>query len=178
MRVTLFIGAALVLSSIALIAGQRDTFREHDARWTAPPAEAARTNPVSNQPGLSAGGRKLFEQRCSTCHGEDAAGTANAPNLTRTVVQRQSDGALFWKISSGNTRTGMPTFSFLPPLQRWQLVLFIRSQSNPRSSTAIELSDNTNTQGYCADFDPAVAVADDETGLVVCGGLARGHARE
>ena len=142
MRGSLFLGTALLLSSIVLTAAQRGTVREHDARWTAPPTEAARTNPISNQPELSAGGRKLFEQRCRPCHGGDAAGTADAPDLTRTVVQRQSDGALFWKITSGNTRTGMPTFSFLPPLQRWQLVLFIRSLSNARSPTAIQLSAN------------------------------------
>jgi hypothetical protein len=41
-------------------------------------------------------------------------------------VQAQSDGALFWKISSGNTHSGMPAFSFLPEPQRWQLVLRLR----------------------------------------------------
>jgi hypothetical protein len=42
-------------------------------------------------------------------------------------VQSQSDGELYWKISSGNTRRGMPSFSFLPELERWQLVLLVRS---------------------------------------------------
>ena len=41
-------------------------------------------------------------------------------------VQAQTDGALFWKIASGNTRRGMPTFSYLPEPQRWQLVLALR----------------------------------------------------
>jgi hypothetical protein len=43
------------------------------------------------------------------------------------VVQSQSDGALFWKITNGNPDRGMPSFSRLPELQRWQLVLYIRS---------------------------------------------------
>jgi len=42
-------------------------------------------------------------------------------------VQVQSDGALYWKITGGNTRGGMPTFSFLPELQRWQLVMHLRT---------------------------------------------------
>ena len=129
MRVSVLVAAAVLLSSILLTAQQRQSPREHDAHWTAPAAEAARTSPLANRPDASAGGRKLFQQRCSTCHGTDTGGTADAPDLTSTAVQRQSDGALFWKITSGNTRTGMPTFSFLPPLQRWQLVLYIRSQS-------------------------------------------------
>src|SRR5437763_12774221 len=113
MRFTLLPAVALLLSFDLSITAQRRTAREHDSRWTTPPAEAARSNPLSNRPELAAGGRKLFQQRCSTCHGDDGEGTADAPDLTRSAVQRQSDGVLFWKITRGNTRTGMPTFSFL-----------------------------------------------------------------
>jgi len=42
------------------------------------------------------------------------------------LVQQQSDGALFWKITNGNLGRGMPSFSALPEAQRWQLVLFLR----------------------------------------------------
>ena len=130
MRLSLSFATVLLIGSIVVGAQQPRTAREHDARWTAPATESARTNPLAGQTTLVAGGRKVFQQRCSTCHGEDGAGTADAPDLTRSSVLRQSDGALFWKITSGNTRTGMPTFSFLPPLQRWQLVLYIRSLSD------------------------------------------------
>jgi len=91
------------------------------------PAEASsRNNPLASRPETAAGGRKLFAQRCSTCHGDDGGGTDRAPDLTGAPVQTQSDGALFWKITGGNARTGMPTFSFLPELQRWQLVMYVR----------------------------------------------------
>jgi mono/diheme cytochrome c family protein len=80
-----------------------------------------------NRPEAAAGGKKLFHQRCSVCHGEDGTGTHRGPNLTTRRVLQQSDGELFWKISSGNTRSGMPSFSFLPELQRWQLVLYLRT---------------------------------------------------
>ena len=36
-------------------------------------------------------------------------------------------GALFWRMSNGNSRKGMPSFSSFPEAQRWQLVLYIRS---------------------------------------------------
>ena len=45
------------------------------------------------------------------------------------AVQAQTDGALFWKLGSGNARAGMPTFSFLPEPQRWQLVLHMRNRA-------------------------------------------------
>jgi mono/diheme cytochrome c family protein len=134
MRVTLWMAAALLVSSI--FATAQEGSRDHDRPWTAPAAAAAKRNPLANRSDAVAGGKKLFEQRCGTCHGDDAEGTADAPNLTRSAVQRQSDGALYWKITSGNTRTGMPTFSFLPPLQRWQLVLYVRSQTNAAGATA------------------------------------------
>jgi len=105
--------------------------------WT-PPSEAARkANPLAARPDLSAGGRKLFQQRCAQCHGDDATGTSLAPDLTRRVVQSQSDGALFWRISGGNAHTGMPSFSYLPELQRWQLVLHLRTlPATPATASA------------------------------------------
>ena len=47
--------------------------------------------------------------------------------LQLPAVQQQSDGTLFWKITNGNPDRGMPSFSRLPELQRWQLVLYLRT---------------------------------------------------
>lgn len=114
----------LILTSVLASAIQS---RERDAAWVAPVDAASKINPLANRTDAVAGGRKLFQQRCATCHGDDARGTTKAPGLTELAVQKQSDGALFWKVSSGNPRQGMPSFSFLPELQRWQLVLRIRT---------------------------------------------------
>ena len=127
MRATMLASAALLLGAIVSSADQASKVRERDASWVAPADRNARANPLANRPDAVAGGRKLFHQRCSTCHGEDGRGTAYGPDLTTAEVQAQTDGALFWKISSGDTRTGMPGFSFLPEPQRWQLVLHVRS---------------------------------------------------
>ena len=48
-------------------------------------------------------------------------------DLQLPIVQQQSDGTLFWKITNGNLAHGMPSFSKLPEAQRWQLVLYIRT---------------------------------------------------
>jgi len=34
---------------------------------------------------------------------------------------------LFWKMTNGNPDRGMPSFSKLPELQRWQIVLYLRT---------------------------------------------------
>src|SRR4029077_20674935 len=92
----------------------------------APSREAEQSNPLAQQASVAAGGRKLFGQRCNTCHGDEGRGTNRAPNLLGADVQAQTDGTLFWKITSGNTDGGMPSLSFLREAQRWQLVLHVR----------------------------------------------------
>jgi mono/diheme cytochrome c family protein len=120
-------GVAIIVALIAIVGAQAMQVRERDADWIAPPDAAAKLNPLANRPDAEAGGRKLFDRRCATCHGDDGQGTTKGPDLTAPAVQAQSDGALFWKISGGNSREGMPAFSFLPEAQRWQLVLRVRS---------------------------------------------------
>jgi mono/diheme cytochrome c family protein len=105
-----------------------DESRDRSGDWVAPASASSKVNPLATRgPETFAGGQKIFRQRCAACHGEEGRGSPKAPDLTQPVVQAQSDGALFWKISSGNTRRGMPSFSFLPEPQRWQLALFVRS---------------------------------------------------
>lgn len=124
------IWAGVVLfTAVAATAAQPARVREHNPGWVAPATANAKKNPLPDTPDLKAGGKKVFHARCSMCHGDDALGTERGPDLTQHDVQKQSDGALFWKITSGNTRTGMPTFSFLPEAQRWQLVMHVRGHA-------------------------------------------------
>ena len=120
---------ACVVTAIGALANESHTHRERT--WVAPAAVDSMQNPLKNRPETGAGGQKLFRQRCSICHADDGTGAKPGPNLMLRRVQQQSDGAFFWKISSGNTRTGMPGFSFLPRLQRWQLVKHLRSLAEP-----------------------------------------------
>jgi mono/diheme cytochrome c family protein len=123
--VAAIVGAAAVVgASLTVLLAQ---VRERDAAWSAPAEAAARVNPLLNRPDAAAGGAKLFQQRCATCHGEEGRGTSRAPDLSGPDVRDQTDGQLYWKISTGNTHAGMPAFSFLPELQRWQLVLQVRA---------------------------------------------------
>lgn len=122
-------GLLTVIACMASLLAQSERVRERDSKWTAPAKDVARTNPLVDQPNVAAGGRKLYGQRCSACHGDGGRGTNRAPNLVAVDVQGQTDGTLFWKIGSGDTLSGMPSFSFLPETQRWQLVLHLRSLS-------------------------------------------------
>ena len=100
---------------------------QQDPTWRVPAEAAEKKNPLAEQPQLAAGGRKLFIRNCVECHGKSGTGLKKAANLQLPVVQAQSDGALFWKITNGNPDRGMPSFSRLPELQRWQIVLHVRT---------------------------------------------------
>ncbi len=121
-----------ILPALGLFAtaslGQNPAYQP-DPTWHAPADAASRPNPLASRPATAAGGHKLFIRNCVECHGKDGAGmeTKHSADLQLPVVQQQSDGVLFWKITNGNTGRGMPSFSKVPELQRWQLVLYIRT---------------------------------------------------
>ena len=102
---------------------------QQDPKWQAPAEALARPNPLAQKPEATAGGKKLFQRNCVECHGATGTGLEKkrAADLQLTAVQQQTDGALFCKITNGNTDRGMPSFSRLPELQRWQLVLYLRT---------------------------------------------------
>jgi mono/diheme cytochrome c family protein len=104
-----------------------------DPAWRAPETAAALPNPLARRPSAAAGGKKLFLRNCAECHDKNGNGLEkkHSADLQLPLVQQQSDGTLFWKISNGNTGRGMPSFSKLPDLQRWQLVLFLRTLKPP-----------------------------------------------
>lgn len=130
-RRILFILPLVTGASVMLLFGQNLAYKP-DPHWK-PPASAYRlVNPLRGRTDVLAGGSALFKEHCETCHGDRGQGLRHAADLQLPAVQAQPDGVLFWKISSGNSHTGMPSFSNLPELQRWQLVMFIRALREPR----------------------------------------------
>jgi mono/diheme cytochrome c family protein len=125
---------ALVLALAFLAAAQKDSTAKKDdsvyAELAKAPAKAvARRNPMENDPEAVAAGANLFEQHCAECHGDNAQGGHKGPSLHAEQVQQASPGTLFWVLTNGVVRRGMPVWSKLPEPQRWQLVRYIRSLS-------------------------------------------------
>jgi cytochrome c oxidase cbb3-type subunit 2 len=92
-----------------------------------PDRARARTNPFENDPQAIAAGGKLFEQHCAECHGEKAGGKRPGTSLLRDPMQQAAPGTLFWIITNGVVRHGMPVWSKLPEPERWQIVTFLKS---------------------------------------------------
>lgn len=100
----------------------------HDQVFARVPEKARlRSNPLEKDPDAVAAGRKLFGQHCAECHGAVAEGSHRAPNLHSEEVQNATPGAIFWVLSNGIVRHGMPVWSKLPEPQRWQITTYIKS---------------------------------------------------
>jgi mono/diheme cytochrome c family protein len=93
----------------------------------APEKARKRVNPLESDPEAVAAGRLLFEDHCAECHGDKAEGGKKGPNLRAPEVQNATPGALFWLLTNGVVRKGMPVWSKLPEPQRWQLVRYLKS---------------------------------------------------
>jgi len=103
----------------------------------APAKYRAKTNPMAADKDAVAAGKVLFGEHCAECHGENALGTKKAPSLRATEVQAASPGALFWILTNGIVRKGMPVWSKLPEPQRWQLITYIQALG-PMEATEIK----------------------------------------
>jgi mono/diheme cytochrome c family protein len=100
----------------------------------APEKARAKRNPFEKDPEAVAAGRNLFEQHCAECHGAGAEGGKKGPNLRAPEVQDAPPGAIFWILTNGVVRRGMPVWSKLPEPQRWQLVTYLKSLGVSASS--------------------------------------------
>ncbi len=101
------------------------------AELTKVPGKArARRNPLERDGDAVMAGGKLYGMHCAECHGATGEGGKSAkkgPSLRAPEVQQATPGALFWVLSNGVVRHGMPVWSKLPEPQRWQLVSYVKS---------------------------------------------------
>lgn len=108
-------------------------------QWQAPAEALSLVNPLKNSPDAAAKGKEFYMQKCADCHGKEGKGTGwmsamtkrdgkslPATNLASKVVQANSDGELFWKITNG--RSPMPSHRIrFEDYQRWAIVAFVRT---------------------------------------------------
>ncbi|MCE6989461.1 cytochrome c [Dyadobacter sp. CY323] len=137
MRRNQFFAASMIVLSGAGLAGfssEETHFRQlQQDPWKAPAWADTLKSPYHEEPLTLAQGEELFTLYCASCHGEEGYGDGAAggalgqkpANFHDTLVKSQSDGAFFWKISTG--RGNMPPFKdVFTDEQRWQLVAYLR----------------------------------------------------
>ena len=103
------------------------------APWVAPASDKAKKNPLPSDKKTVEAGEKIAKVNCVSCHGskgkgDGAAAAALNPkpaDWTSKRVQDESDGEIFWKITTG--RGAMPSWRHLPENDRWAVVRYIRT---------------------------------------------------
>jgi len=101
----------------------------------APQKAQDRRNPLQHDPDAVAAGEKLFQLHCAECHGATAVGGRKGPSLRAAEVQQAAPGALFWILTNGVVRRGMPVWSKLPEPERWQIVTYLKSLDGSASAS-------------------------------------------
>ncbi len=129
----------LALSVVALLifaywGGSAAAADSMSGKWLSPAPSAARKNPVAPTQESMAAGQKIYSKTCAMCHGKsgDADGPAvielniHPAKLSDPQLATESDGALFWKITTG--KKPMPAFGKrISETNRWHLVNYIRT---------------------------------------------------
>jgi mono/diheme cytochrome c family protein len=105
------------------------------AKWLSPAPHAAKKNPIAPTQDSITAGQKIYSKTCVLCHGK--SGDADGPAVIELnihparlsdpqLLDIESDGALFWKITTG--KRPMPAYGKrLSETDRWNLVNYIRT---------------------------------------------------
>jgi mono/diheme cytochrome c family protein len=133
MRITsLSISITLIVLCAGLLAGYSTAAdaNPYGELTKVPAKESARTNPLEHDPDAVAAGGKLYGLHCAECHGANGEGGKNkkkGPALRVSEIHQATPGTLFWLLTNGAVRRGMPVWSKLPEPQRWQIVTYVKS---------------------------------------------------
>jgi mono/diheme cytochrome c family protein len=105
-----------------------------DNEWKAPARAAKKQNPIPADANSIAAGKVVYTKECFSCHGATGKGDGPAAaalekspgNLSDPKMWEQTDGALFWKITTG--RKPMASYeNLLTEEQRWYVINYVRT---------------------------------------------------
>src|SRR6478609_9893448 len=124
------------LIALLLASGAICSFTYYQAKpWAVPEKNAKMKNPVASDAEALKIGKQLFSKHCAVCHGKAGAGDGSKAAQLKTamedmstdVVQKQTDGELFYKLSEG--RDEMPSFKKKIPdsEELWGIISYIRT---------------------------------------------------
>ena len=129
--VLVFIAGSFILMSFNLRTAE--TANPDGDRWLAPTSAKSLKNPYTGKSSINKG-KSIYKTRCTVCHGEKGKGDGPAGKALKPpaadhsspLVQDQTDGELFWKVSEG--RGPMVGWKLiLSEEDRWHVVNYLRT---------------------------------------------------
>ena len=137
MKVRFGVRSRLLLAAICCVASTIMVSRltAQDAHFHNAPVESAQLkNPLAGQATATATGEKLYVTYCASCHGASGQGSGEIPALNEAPTQTVPEGEVFWFITTGTVKNGMPAWGVLSEQQRWQIVSYLRTLKNAAGS--------------------------------------------
>jgi mono/diheme cytochrome c family protein len=134
LRISVLMVSVLALFTFAYSGGSAAGTDSMSEKWLSPAASASKKNPVAPTQASIAAGQKIYSKTCVMCHGKsgDADGPAvielniHPAKLSNPQLGTESDGSLFWKITTG--KKPMPAYGKrFSETDRWNLVNYIRT---------------------------------------------------
>jgi mono/diheme cytochrome c family protein len=131
--------SSIIFKTIAVLAVMllnSHFIQAQSAPWPVPKSGQDLKNPDAHDASSIKNGKTLYISYCTPCHGNKGKGDGPASaslnpkpaDHTSAVVQAESDGALFYKISEGHGHTAMPPFKAVLSIdQRWAVINYIRT---------------------------------------------------
>jgi len=140
--------------------------------WVVPDDQKAVVAPFKFTPDMQKQGEQLYLKNCQSCHGiptKDNWAKLTPPpgDLAKEKAQKQTDGELFYRITTG--KVPMPEFrNILTEDDRWGVVAYIRSfnpayiQPNPVSKAAFTGRVVTLAMEYSTPMHKIVVTANEQ----------------
>ena len=134
LQIAVLMVSVLALLTFAYSGGDAAGADSMSGKWLSPAPSAAKKNPIASTQDSIAAGQKIYSKTCAMCHGKsgDADGPAvielniHPARLSDPQLNTESDGSLFWKITTG--KKPMPAFGKrFSETDRWNLINYIRT---------------------------------------------------
>ena len=121
-------------------------FHGFSQTWVVPDDQKAVTAPMKFTPEMQKTGEQIYLKNCQSCHGlpgKDNWARLTPPpgDLAKDKAQKQTDGEIFFRITTG--KTPMPEFrNIISEDERWSVIAYLRTynpkyvQPEPNAKTA------------------------------------------
>ena len=139
LRFRKFLFAAILILTFAIVAYW---MVQENKPWIVPAEYKNLKNPLAPSESNLSAARQIYADECAQCHGDRGKGDGPeaishyplpADLTDPKLLANVADGEIFYQISEG--RRPMPSFkNRLTPDERWQLVLLVRSFSQPAAT--------------------------------------------
>jgi mono/diheme cytochrome c family protein len=120
---------------LIFVVGASFTMATQKDPWPVPDKYNKMVNPVKGDAEALTTGKEIWTKHCQSCHGKSGKGDGSKAaqlktlpdDLSKADVQKQTDGAFFYKTSEG--RDDMPSFKKKIPDQEeiWAVVNYMRT---------------------------------------------------